>query len=201
MLRHIRNAISASGHPRRAALLLACFCLVAAVGGSYAYLHTVTLPVANTIVLGDVQGKVEESIENGEKTNVSIRNTGSLAAYIRVKTLASYRQGDAVLAKIPRPGTDYTIQYTTDPDWVQGADSYWYYRKPVAPGGTTSVLVVRCVPINLAAGQAFQLDILTSLLQAGAPQAVASWSNSATTLTVGADGLLTITGTAKGGGE
>ena len=100
------------------------------VGGTVAWLSTKSAPITNTFLPSKVACEVTESFNGrtGVKSNVNVKNTGDIDAYIRVK-LVTYRvndEGDHIggTAEIPdfKPGAG----------WVKNGD-YYYYTKPVAP--------------------------------------------------------------------
>ena len=100
------------------------------VGGTFAWLSTKSAPITNTFLPSKVACEVTESFNGrtGVKSNVNVKNTGDIDAYIRVK-LVTYRvndEGDHIggIAKIP--------DFTPGAGWVENGD-YYYYTKPVAP--------------------------------------------------------------------
>lgn len=99
------------------------------VGGTVAWLSTKSAPITNTFLPSKVACEVTESFNGTVKSNVNVKNTGDIDAYIRVK-LVTYRvndEGDHIggTAKIP--------PFTPGNGWVENGD-YYYYTQPVAPG-------------------------------------------------------------------
>ena len=83
--------------------------------------------------------------------DAAVKNTGNTTAHIRVNVIINYRRqikdenGNTIGygTLFPQPpvyGTDYTLDINHN-DWVQGADGYYYYKYPVAPGATTTNLI------------------------------------------------------------
>lgn len=181
--------------------------LVVGVGGTLAYLFTHTDPIKNEFNPGDVDLTVAETFDEPHevKKNVSIQNTGEVDAYIRVAVVVTWvnDDGESVFnSKNPVQGTDYEITYGESTYWVQGADDFWYYTKPVAAGDFTDVLIKECKPIEGKAPDGFTLsvEIVASSIQATPEEAVeSSWSNAFVTVQVGEDKNLTVT--AKEAGE
>ena len=102
--------------------------LTMAIGGTIAWLSTKTDSVKNTFNPSQVSCKVEEGFDGKTKTNVNVRNTGDIPAFIRVK-LVTYRTNDqgqhiGGIASLP--------PFDLGADWVKYGD-YYYYTKPVAP--------------------------------------------------------------------
>ena len=77
-------------------LIAAVLLLVMAVGGTIAYLATSTEPVVNTFTPGNTDITVDEEFDGKVKTDVAIKNDGTVDAYIRVKVLS-------VIGVIPSP--------------------------------------------------------------------------------------------------
>ena len=116
--------------------LILIICL--AVGGTVAFIVTQTQAVKNTFTPSDVTVDIQEEFNGSIKKNVNVKNTGDTDAYIRVKlvTYMADSEGNPIAenASIPYfvPGSDWS--------YCKSDDTY-YYRKPVAPNGTTSDLI------------------------------------------------------------
>lgn len=101
------------------------------VGGTVAWLSTKSAPITNTFLPSKVACEVTESFDGKTKSNVNVTNTGDIDAYIRVK-LVTYRtndQGQHI------GGTASLPTFTLGKNWVS-YHGYYYYRLPVAPGGS-----------------------------------------------------------------
>ena len=119
--------------------------LVGLVGGSLAYLFMSTDDVENTFTPVKVTTDVDETFENNVKSNVKIKNTGDISAYIRAAVIINWQTEDGkVYGEMPVEGTDYTIEYNEE-DWtLQGG--FWYHKGAVAPGEKTKALIKTCSP-------------------------------------------------------
>ena len=109
------------------------------VGSTVAWLSTKSAPITNTFLPSKVACEVTESFNGrtGVKSNVNVKNTGDIDAYIRVK-LVTYRvndEGDHIggIAKIP--------DFTPGAGWVENGD-YYYYTQPVAPGEQPEISLI-----------------------------------------------------------
>ena len=82
----------------RAILVIAVAALVCALGaaGAVAFLIDKTNPVKNTFVPSKVTCEVKETFDGTTKTNVQIKNTGDIPAYIRVALVTYFADGDNV---------------------------------------------------------------------------------------------------------
>lgn len=101
------------------------------VGGTVAWLSTKSAPITNTFLPTKVTCKVTESFDGTTKRNVNVTNTGDIDAYIRVK-LVTYRVNDK---EQHIGGTASLPTFTLGKNWVS-YHGYYYYRLPVAPGGS-----------------------------------------------------------------
>ena len=75
-----------TGKVQRRIVFIALICLVfvaGSVGGAYAYLKANTDVLSNEFVPAKVTCAVEEEFADGVKSNVKVRNTGNVDAYIR----------------------------------------------------------------------------------------------------------------------
>lgn len=117
---------------RVTAIVMATVLLLAlAIGGTVAWLSTKSAPITNTFLSSQVACKVTENFNGTVKTNVNVENTGDTQAFIRVK-LVTYRtndQGQHI------GGTAELPEFELGDNWVW-YDGYYYYKLPVAAGGT-----------------------------------------------------------------
>ena len=117
---------------KKSVMLILALALVVSmtIGGTIAYLTTQTDGVTNTFNPSKVTCEVTENFNGstGEKSNVNVKNTGTIDAFIRVK-LVTYRTNDAGQHI---GGTASLPDFTPGAGWVKYGD-YYYYTKPVAP--------------------------------------------------------------------
>ena len=158
-------------HREKAAALLPAVLIVLAlaVGTTAAFLVTQDGPIVNEFTHAKVSCRVDEDPFDGTaKTNVAIANTGNTAAYIRAAIVVTWKDayGGAVYAGKPVAGTDYSIDLN-ETDWFLGSDGFYYYKNPVASGGSTAVLINSCsaVPENTPEGYGLNVEILGSAIQ------------------------------------
>ena len=173
--------------PKRLATLLVSLLLVlgVAVGGTVAFLSTRTDRKVNTFTPSKVTCEVTETFNDNVKSNVAVQNTGDTTAFIRAainvtwmkdaETGTEYEAADqTVSAKIPVEGTDYSITFAQNTNWIQGADGYYYYQLPVKPQDSTEVLIEECKLQNNASvpdGYHLSVEIVASAIQS-APDSV-----------------------------
>lgn len=174
----------------KALLLIASLAvlLTATVGSTAAWLVSKPAAVENDFVPGKVACQVLEDfgVESGTsvKRSVRVKNNGNTDAYIRVLLVFTWKDDAGnIFSNKPQEGNDYQINmYLTD--WImQKSDAgvYFYYKKPVAPGAETGVLIDSLRQIAGVTGPEngkykLSVDILADAVQADPPEAVAdSW--------------------------
>ena len=173
--------------PKRLATLLVSLLLVlgVAVGGTVAFLSTRTDSKENTFTPSEVTCEVTETFKNNVKSQVAVKNTGDTTAFIRAAINVTWMKnagagtGDeaanqTVSAKVPLKGTDYSITLAENNNWIQGADGYYYYKRPVDPQGSTEVLIEDCKLQESASvpdGYHLSVEIVASAIQS-APDSV-----------------------------
>lgn len=157
------------------AILVACVCLLLAigsVGGVYALLTAQTAPVANEFVPAKVSCSVEEEFSEGVKSNVTVRNTGNVDAYIRATVIATFVSDDGhVLATAPVEDVDYRVLWGEN-GWLKSRDGFWYYAKPVAAGEVTAPLIDMAYEVTVPLGYRLHIQILATAIQSAPDRAV-----------------------------
>lgn len=116
------------------------------VGATLAYLFSVGKSIVNTFTPGSVDVEVRENITNNTKDIITLTNTGTTSAYLRVAITSHYTgtyttsKGETkteIIGSMPAP---ITFDLNTDAGWVKYGD-YYYYTKPVAPTDFTENLI------------------------------------------------------------
>lgn len=132
------------GKGRALTLLLALALLSCAVVGTLAYLTTETTGITNTFTAASVPNTPVEVFDGTAKSSIQVKNTGDIAAYVRVK-LVTYRVNDAgqhIGGKAMIPN------FTLSTDWFKQGD-YYYYKSPVQPGAISDNLIATNSSITL----------------------------------------------------
>lgn len=166
------------------ALLLLLCCTVA---GTLAYLVDSTDPVTNTFTPASVSTEVNEDFDGITKSNVTIKNTGDIPAYIRAAVIINWADGDGNVSATPVKTTDYTIKWTKE-GWVEHG-GYYYYTAPVAVGALTGQLFTGCElakGVTPPEGYSLQVTILADGIQSEPADAVIqAWGVDPSALTNG----------------
>ena len=150
-------------------LAAAMLILVCGVGGTLAYLATQTAQVQNTFEPAYVTSSViEKDWKDGSlvKSNVTIKNTGNVSAYIRAAIVVTWKDaaGKTTLPEKPELGTDYTLTIN-ESAWNKGDDGYYYCKQPVASNTESAVLITECKPKPYDDGRKLCVEVIGSAIQ------------------------------------
>ena len=176
---------------RLTAMVIATAVLLAlAIGGTVAWLSTKDAPITNTFNPSEVACEVTEKFNGttGEKTDVNVKNTGTIDAFIRVK-LVTYRtndQGQHI------GGTASLPNFTLGKGWVKYGD-YYYYTLPVAPKEKPEADLISSITLESYTdvdGGHQAIDVMAEAIQSVPEAAVnAAWGEG---FSISADGSLNV---------
>ena len=164
--------------------------LALAIGGTVAWLSTKDAPITNTFNPSKVACEVTEKFDGstGVKSNVNVKNTGTINAFIRVK-LVTYRtndQGQHI------GGTASLPNFTLGKGWVKYGD-YYYYTLPVAPKEKPEADLISSITLESYTdvdGGHQAIDVMAEAIQSVPEDAVkAAWGAE---FSIGADGSLIV---------
>ena len=143
--------------------------LVFMASASISYLISKTDEKENEFIPAFVSCEVVESFDGSVKSDVGVKNTGNVDAYIRATVIVTYvdeLDPSRVLGRSPILDSDYTLKWG-DSAWAKGADGFWYYREPIAPGAVSTDLIDEVKPLNDAPeGYRLSVQILATAIQA-----------------------------------
>lgn len=115
-------------------LMLSILLVVAliGVGATIALSVAKTDPVVNSFQAADHRTEIEEKVETLKKT-VRVKNSAKdSAAYVRVRFEVS--PSNALISQ-------ENLITSTDTEWEEGSDGFWYYTKPVPAGDSTGEII------------------------------------------------------------
>lgn len=147
---------------KSAVVLLVCLILVltASVGSTMAYLFSKPEPQKSEFAVA----KVECEVVSESDGSYTVKNTGNVDAYVRVKVVATWKKDGNVHAQKP----DCTI--TTNDTWFEGEDGYYYYTLPIEPNNSVSFSTA--ISAETLSGYTLSVDVLASAIQAKPAAAV-----------------------------
>lgn len=167
----MKRIFNGSGGRKAALILSLCLIFALAVGTTLAYLKANTSPVTNTFKAATSEIKIDENVENGEKSSIQVVNTGTAVSYVRVKLVMNWVDGNGKVVsggKLP----EVTLN---ESDWFVQDDIY-YYTKPVGPEGKTTNLLQEGKPItqleDAPEGCHLEVTVLAESIQAAPSTAV-----------------------------
>ena len=125
--------------------VVAILILALTAGTTLAWLKSSSGPVVNTFEPARVTSQVEEKTDKGIKSEVKIKNTSNIDAYIRATVVINWVDKDGnVAAQKPEVNKDYTIIFPENTKWFTGPGGYYYFPTPVASKADTDVLINSC---------------------------------------------------------
>ena len=149
--------------------------LVAVSDFADAYMRKTTEEVDNTFIPAYVACVVDEDFADNKKTSITVKNTGNIDAYIRVR-LGSYwiDESAAIVSKSSEIPT-----FTTASEWIRDEGNYtYYYTKKVAPDAFTTTLLNSAITLRLSyEGYRQVVEVFAEAIQAEPDEAVTdSWN-------------------------
>lgn len=165
------------GKYKKSHILLVSLLLVMTigVGATAAFLMDSTGALVNIFNPSKVSCEVTETFDGKVKSDVSIKNTSNIPAYIRAEVIVTWQDADGnILGKMPVAGADYSITYPAESEWIPSEDGYYYYPASVAVGDSTPALIAVCKPLKdaPAAGYFLCVEIIAEAIQAQPETAV-----------------------------
>lgn len=132
----MKRIFNGSGGRKAALILSLCLIFALAVGTTVALLVAHTNAVTNTFTAAKSKITIEETTDDGIKSEIRVKNEGTATSYVRVKLVCNWVDKDKNVSATPAPAP-----VITNSDWFV-KDGIYYYKMPVAPdGGTTSNLL------------------------------------------------------------
>jgi len=149
--------------------------------GTIAYLFD-SYSKSNFFELGTVKTDIIEDLDsNGsdsnKRSNISIKNTGNVAIYIRTSVLLYFENNEEeIITDEPVENTDYTLKYSASDNWILAADGYYYYKVPILANESTDILIESFESKAQYDQKKLILDIVTQAIQAEPNNAIEeSW--------------------------
>ena len=170
---------------------IALIVAVIAIGTVVAYLFAKTNVIRNVFDIPYVQCEVEETFDDttGVKSSIQIENTGNIDAYLRLRLISYWKDGEGNI--VGKPSSMPAISYDSD-NWIKGNGNTYYYKSSVAPHALT-VNLLPTSPVTLRTDTFFDqtvyqvLEVIPEAVQAQPAGAATSlWG-----VTIETDGVIT----------
>lgn len=166
----MKRIFNGSGGRKAALILSLCLIFALAVGTTLAYLKANTSPVTNTFKAATSEIKIDENVENGEKSSIQVVNTGTAVSYVRVKLVMNWVDGNG---KVVSGNNLPKVTLKEGSDWFLGTDGIYYYTKPVGPKDSTANLLKDPITQpNAPKGCHLEVTVLAESIQAAPSTAV-----------------------------
>lgn len=167
------------------ALLLILFLVVTLVlcGAVIAYMFQATEQREQELIPAKVSCEVQEvfDFESGEKSSIQVQNTGNIPAYIRLRMVSYWMQGDKIVAK-----TSVFPEVILGDNWIEGENYTYYYTEPVLQGALTGNLLGEKIVLMEEDGCRQVIEVFAEAIQSEPKNAVTeNWH-----VTIGEDGNL-----------
>ena len=127
----MKRIFNGSGGRKAALILSLCLIFALAVGTTVALLKANTAPVTNTFTAAKSKITIEETTDNGIKSEIYVKNEGTATSYVRVKLVMNWVSKDG--KTISGEPVNIDVNYDTT-KWFE-QDGIYYYKTPVAPVG------------------------------------------------------------------
>ena len=155
-------------------LLSILIALVLACGAAYAYMFMRTGAQSTEFAPAAVSCEVTDA------TNIAVKNTGNIDAYIRVRLVTYWVDDSENVAAIDSPD----LVFSPANGWIAGEDNTYYYPSPVAPADPLNpevgmTLNLLSSPLSLSTENGCQqvVDVFAEAIQANPEKAAKdSWN-------------------------
>ena len=166
-------------------LALSLLLTISMVGAMFAYMYRQTEKVTNTLVPAEVSCEVIEAFDGTNKSSIKVRNTGNIAAYVRVRLVSYWVDEEGKIM----PETSVMPTFTTNEEWLSLGNSTYCFKSAVNSQGETSEPLTSKITLGIHdKGYKQVVVVFAEAIQAQPAGAV----ESAWPVEVNADGTLSV---------
>ena len=124
-------------------VLLLAVVLVIISSSVGAYMRKQTATVENEFAPAEVSCEVEEEFTNNQKTSITVKNTGNIEAYLRLRLVTYWvvKDQDDKTEIVAESSPILNVDYDQN-NWFK-VDGIYYCKLPVAPGESTPDLLAK----------------------------------------------------------
>ncbi len=148
-------------------LLTAALC-----GTVFAYMFARSQTEENSFVPANVACTVSETFNGTAKSSITVKNTGNVAAYLRVRLVTYWVDGDGnIVGK-----ASASLDISPASGWISGDGNIYYYSSPVEPGNSTPNLLASSITLAEEDGYKQVVEVFAEAIQSKPAGAVTeSW--------------------------
>ena len=117
-------------------LVIGILAMISLVGAVAAFMFMRTEIVSNELVPANVSCYVEENFNGTSKTSIIVSNTGTVDAYIRIRLVSYWVDGEGNI--VDKPSEMPAVNPKNG--WIMGSNYTYYYTEPVVSYGTQEFL-------------------------------------------------------------
>ena len=157
----------------RRSLPLTIFLLIVLCGTTFALMFNKTEKLENQFELAEVTCLVEETFTPPKKSMISVKNTGNIEAYLRLRLVTYWVDADGNVLFRPAAIPAFEL----GDNWVKGSGDTYYYASPVEPGGVTGDLLGSTITLAEEDDGCYQvIEVFADAIQSKPKDAVTdSW--------------------------
>ena len=146
--------------------------IVLLCGTTYALMFRQTNLLENQFDTGRVDCEVHEELDNagdytqgvqnaGSKTGITVKNTGTIDAYIRLRFVSCWIDDDGnIVAKASQMPDIFITDH-----WIAGSGNTYYCRQAVAPGAFTAELLDAPIVLETSDGYRQVVEVFADAIQ------------------------------------
>lgn len=154
--------------------ILAAALLVSLCGTVLAYMFRQTAPIENPFEPAKVACEVTEVTDNPitEKSSITVQNTGTINAYLRVRLVTYWVDGAGNVAGKASPPLSVPLAN----GWIAGPNNTYYYKTPVEPTKFTTELLNGTITLEQDGDYRQVIEVFAEAIQSSPSDAVTdSW--------------------------
>ena len=136
--------------------------LIAAIGGTVAYLQATSGRLTNTFTPADVEIVPSEKKDSNSKSDIKFQNSGDIPVYIRATLSVYWKDADENI--VPQPAGSTVDIGTVLSGWT-GVDGIYYYNLQVPPDGWTDPML-STITVTYPDGYTCHIDVHAQAIQA-----------------------------------
>ena len=153
-------------------ILVLALVLLALCGTTFALMLRQTETLNNQFAPAKVSCEVVESYTHPTKDSIKIQNTGNIDAYLRLRLVTYWVNGDGEIIF----GSATIPDFTLGENWIAGGDNTYYYKTPVAPNDSTGNLLSSSIQLKTEDGKYQVIEVFADAIQSKPGKAVEnSW--------------------------